>query len=163
MPDDRAYPSGGVHGQVVYQIGRQIVSGEIAVGSDLPREVELCERFGTSRQAIREAIKVLAAKGLIEPRRRRGTRVRPRAAWNLLDPDVLLWHAPDGFGPDFLADLLELRAPPASGCRSGSAARRRTAMPSMPPSMRRSPPATPPAPAPPWPSSSRRRRPSCGR
>ena len=110
MPDDRAYPSGGVHGQVVYQIGRQIVSGQIAVGSDLPREVALCDRFGTSRQAIREAIKVLAAKGLIESRRKRGTRVRPREAWNLLDPDVLLWHAPDGFGPDFLADLLELRS-----------------------------------------------------
>lgn len=110
MPDDRAYPSAGLHGHVVYQIGRQIVSGEIAVGSDLPRELELCERFGTSRQAIREAIKVLAAKGLIEPRRRRGTRIRPRDNWNLLDPDVLMWHAPDGFGPAFLADLLELRS-----------------------------------------------------
>ena len=110
MPDDRAYPSAGLHGQVVYEIGRQIVSGRIAVGADLPREVELCDRFGTSRQAIREAIKVLAAKGLIEARRRRGTRIRPRENWNLLDPDVLMWHAPDGFGPDFMNDLLELRA-----------------------------------------------------
>lgn len=110
MPDDWAYPSSGLHGQVVYQIGRQIVSGQIAVGTDLPREVELCTAFGTSRQAIREAIKVLAAKGLIEPRRRRGTRIRPRENWNLLDPDVLMWHAPDGFSPAFLNDLLELRA-----------------------------------------------------
>lgn len=110
MQNDWAYPSTGLHGQVVYQIGRQIVSGEIAVGSDLPREVELCDSFGTSRQAIREAIKVLAAKGLIEPRRRRGTRVRPRSSWNLLDPDVLMWHAPDSFSPEFLSDLLELRA-----------------------------------------------------
>ncbi len=110
MPDDRAYPSAGLHGQVVYDIGRQIVSGRIAVGDDLPREIELCDRFGTSRQAIREAIKVLAAKGLVEARRRRGTRIRPRENWNLLDPDVLMWHAPDGFDPDFMHDLLELRA-----------------------------------------------------
>lgn len=128
MPNDRTYPNSGLHGHVVYQIGRQIVSGQIAVGSDLPREVELQERFGTSRQAIREAIKVLAAKGLIEPRRRRGTRVRPRDTWNLLDPDILMWHAPDGFGPAFLADLLELRSTiePAAAelaARRGDAAR----------------------------------------
>ncbi len=52
---------------------------------------------------------MLAAKGLVEPRRRSGTRVRPRDAWNLLDPDILGWHSPEALIPSFRRDLVELR------------------------------------------------------
>jgi DNA-binding FadR family transcriptional regulator len=107
--DKRLYPSGALHGQVAHDIGRRIVSGEIAEGAALPREAELSQQFSVSRQAVREALKVLAAKGLVKSRRRSGTHVMPRASWNLLDPDVLAWHQPGSLSPDFLSDLGELR------------------------------------------------------
>ena len=58
---------------------------------------------------MREALKVLAAKGLVASRRRTGTSVLPRASWNLLDPDVLAWHTPESIRKEFLDDLIELR------------------------------------------------------
>jgi DNA-binding FadR family transcriptional regulator len=85
------------------------VSGEIAEGAFLPREAELAAQFAVSRQAVREALKVLAAKGLVESRRRTGTRILPRASWNLFDPDVIAWHPTEGFAPRLLRDLGELR------------------------------------------------------
>lgn len=90
-------------------IGREIVSGGIAEGDVLPRELELAEKHGLGRQAVREALKVLAAKGLINTRRRAGSFVLPRREWNLLDPDVLAWHPPEMLPPKFLRDLVELR------------------------------------------------------
>ncbi len=75
----------------------------------LPREAELAREFEVSRQAVREALKVLAAKGLLASRRRTGTTVLPRTRWNLLDPDVLAWCPPDRIPPEFLADLVESR------------------------------------------------------
>jgi DNA-binding FadR family transcriptional regulator len=99
------YPRGGLHGQVVHAIGRQIVSGAIAPGELLPAQAGL----SASRTVVREAIKVLAAKGLVESRPRTGTRVRPPHTWNLLDPDVLAWQH-DGTPPAaFLKKLTEVR------------------------------------------------------
>ena len=109
LNENRLYPSAGLHGQVAHEIGRRIVSGAIGQGEFLPRESELSEQFCVSRQAIREALKVLAAKGLVNSRRRAGTYVTPRRTWNLLDPDVLAWHPPVELTPDFLSDLVELR------------------------------------------------------
>jgi GntR family galactonate operon transcriptional repressor len=105
----RLYPSAGVHGQVAHEIGRTIVSGDLAEGAFLPREAELAARFGASRQAVREALKVLAAKGLVVSRRRAGTTVLPRSSWNLLDPDVIAWHPLDRVPPEFLDDLIAVR------------------------------------------------------
>jgi DNA-binding FadR family transcriptional regulator len=105
----RLYPALALHAQVAHEIGRQIVSGTIAEGESLPRESELAIRYGVSRQALREGLKVLAAKGLVVSRRRVGTRVASRQSWNLLDPDVLAWHPPEGIDPAFLSDLVELR------------------------------------------------------
>ncbi len=85
------------------------MSGAVAEGEGLPREAELAKEFSVSRQAVREALKVLAAKGLVASRRRTGTSVLPRASWNLLDPDVLAWTPPDNIQPAFFADLIELR------------------------------------------------------
>jgi DNA-binding FadR family transcriptional regulator len=62
-----------------------------------------------SRTVVREAIKVLAAKGLVESRPKVGTRVRPRRDWNLLDPDLLAWQIEAGPDPHFLEQALELR------------------------------------------------------
>jgi DNA-binding FadR family transcriptional regulator len=98
-----------LHGRVAHQIGRRVVSGEIPEGALLPREAEFADEFGVSRQAVREALKVLAAKGLVASRRRTGTHVLPRGDWNLLDPDVLAWHAAGRLPPKLLDDLVELR------------------------------------------------------
>ena len=105
----RTYPTRGVHGRLVEVIGQRIVGDALAPGTDLPREVELMDEFGASRTAVREAIKVLAAKGLVESRQRRGMRVRAQDDWNLLDPDVLAWYAASGPSAGLVAQMVELR------------------------------------------------------
>ncbi|PSU47248.1 GntR family transcriptional regulator [Photobacterium frigidiphilum] len=72
-------------------IGRSILQGENAPGDILPGEIELGEMYGVSRTAVREAIKMLAAKGMVHPRPRIGTRVLPKRNWNYLDQDLLAW------------------------------------------------------------------------
>ncbi len=69
----------------------------------------MSDQFSVSRQAIREALKVLAAKGLVTSRRRAGTSVTPRREWHLFDPDVLAWHPPLGLQSKFLNDIVEIR------------------------------------------------------
>ena len=99
------YPRGGLHGQIVHAIGRQILSGKIRPGELLSIPAEL----PASRTVLREAIKVLAAKGLVQSRPKTGTRVRPRQAWNLLDPDVLAWQQHGATPEPFLRKLTEVR------------------------------------------------------
>lgn len=66
------------------KIGQRILAGEYEAGSILPGEIELGEQFGVSRTAVREAVKMLAAKGMLLPRPRIGTRVMPQTNWNYL-------------------------------------------------------------------------------
>ncbi len=108
------YRISGLQGHVITELGRAIVSGRFAPGELLPREPELMAEFSASRPSLREALKVLAAKGLIEMRQKVGTRVRPRDLWNMFDSDVLAWHlGEEGVGPEqrdsVLRDLIELR------------------------------------------------------
>ncbi|WP_044301173.1 FadR/GntR family transcriptional regulator [Rhodopirellula sallentina] len=79
--------------QVVHDLGLRIVSGVIEPGDAIPQEWTLCEQMGVSRTVVREAVKSLAAKGLIESRAKRGTIVRPMYDWNHLDHDVIGWQA----------------------------------------------------------------------
>lgn len=97
-----------IHTRVVELLGRRIVSGEFPCGAQLPNEADLAAQLNVSRGGVREAVKALAAKGLVEARPRLGTRVLPREQWNLMDRDVLDWH---GGTADraFVGDLLELR------------------------------------------------------
>ncbi|WP_275782575.1 FadR/GntR family transcriptional regulator [Pararhizobium gei] len=97
------------HAQVVDEIGKAIVSGEFPVGSILPGDPELALRFKVSRTVLREAMKTLAAKGMIVPRARIGTRVTVRTQWNLFDGDVLSWHFNCGVSDEFLFHLSEIR------------------------------------------------------
>jgi DNA-binding FadR family transcriptional regulator len=109
MPPPRhsgtGYPRGGLHGQIVHAIGRDILTGKIRPGELVPAHASL----PASRTVVREAIKVLAAKGLVESRPKTGTRVRPRHTWNLLDPDVLAWQQDGPATPAFLSKLTEVR------------------------------------------------------
>jgi DNA-binding FadR family transcriptional regulator len=98
-----------LHAQVAREVGLQILEGKLAPGTVLPNEAEFGMQFGVSRTALREAIKVLAAKGLVEVRRKTGTRVRPEHDWNALDPDVLNWMFSGGRFAAGMNDLLELR------------------------------------------------------
>ncbi|MBP2238120.1 DNA-binding FadR family transcriptional regulator [Sinorhizobium kostiense] len=97
------------HAQVVDQLGKAIVSGEFPVGSILPGDPELAARFRVSRTVLREAMKTLAAKGMIVPRARIGTRVTPPKEWNLFDADILTWHFACGVNEEFLQHLSEVR------------------------------------------------------
>ena len=91
------------------ELGLAIVAGEIPPGARLPAEIELIARFETSRPVLREAVRVLAAKGLVLSRQRTGASVRPRADWHLLDPDVLTWLTQTRPEPEFIATLMAVR------------------------------------------------------
>ena len=95
--------------QVARIIGTRIASGEFRPGDTLPIESELCQAYGVSRSTIREAVKNLAAKRLVEVSPKVGTRVLPFADWNLLDQDVLSWRLNAQFDERIVEDLYEMR------------------------------------------------------
>ncbi|MBP6121720.1 MULTISPECIES: FadR/GntR family transcriptional regulator [Providencia] len=76
---------------IAENLGQLILKGSYLPSSILPSELELSEKFQASRTAIREAIKILAAKGMLLARPRIGTRVMPSSNWNFLDQDLLNW------------------------------------------------------------------------
>jgi len=90
-------------------LGQEIVSGVYETGSLLPNADVMCLRFKVSRTALREAYSVLAAKAMIVARPKIGTRVRPKADWNMLDPEVLSWHLQSAPTESFVAELFVLR------------------------------------------------------
>jgi GntR family galactonate operon transcriptional repressor len=100
---------GGLHRSTVESLGQRIVSGAVREGETLD-VAELQRTFGVSLTVIREALRVLAAKGLVAARQKRGTFVRPRSEWQLLDGDVMRWQLGVGPSPQLLDDLDELRA-----------------------------------------------------
>lgn len=99
-----------LHDRVVRQIAMSLIEAE---RSDepivFPNETDLCSQLGVSRTVIREAMKVLADKGMVEIGPRVGTRARPRSEWRLLDADILAWQAEIHPDPRFLRDLCEVR------------------------------------------------------
>lgn len=115
------------HTQVAMSIGRRVVRGEWQPGRALPPEDVLSRELGVSRSSLREAIKLLAGKRLVQSSPRRGTVVRPRGDWNLFDADVLAWHREGRLSADFVRELFELRrmiepAAAALAARRGEAA-----------------------------------------
>jgi GntR family galactonate operon transcriptional repressor len=94
--------------QVVHALAREIVraGGERII---FPSEPELCQMFGVSRTVLREAVKVLEAKGLVEVGHGQGVKSRERSDWNHLDPDVLNWQCEFGADKKFLLDMNEIR------------------------------------------------------
>ena len=97
------------HGHTVELLGEAVITGRYAVGASLPPEPMLCEELGVSRTVVREAVKSLAAMGLIITGPKLGTRVLPSDQWNWFDPDVITWQARAGLTPEFLRDLQDLR------------------------------------------------------
>lgn len=95
--------------QVVDALGFKIVSGELHPGDLLPTEADLSQQLGISRPSLREGLRALALKGLVEGRTRRGTTVNDRRQWNVLDEDVLRWLSVAPPDPAFFMDLLDVR------------------------------------------------------
>lgn len=98
-----------IHLRLGDQLGLAIVRGDMPQGELLPSEAKLCEMLGVSRTAMREAIRGLIAKGLVESRSKIGTRVRPAAYWNHLDADVLRWRLEATDTDTYLRKMFELR------------------------------------------------------
>jgi len=103
-------PGRRLRGAVLQKMGKDIVSGRFAPGDTLPGEVGLAQEMQISRGAVREAMQVLAAKGLVESRPKCGTRILPRHRWNILDPDILAWAFAEKPDVDLVRDIFELRA-----------------------------------------------------
>jgi GntR family transcriptional regulator, galactonate operon transcriptional repressor len=103
------YAMRGLQARVIDGVGRQIVGGSYAPGELLPKEAELTDEFGVSRTSVREGMRVLAAKGLVDIRPKVGTRVRHTEHWNVFDSDILRWHSEVGRGDEILRDLVEVR------------------------------------------------------
>nr|WP_298398287.1 FadR/GntR family transcriptional regulator [Sphingobium sp.] len=101
--------TGRLHHAVAQRLGTQIAGGVLPVGHVFAAEVDHAESLGVSRSVLREAFRILTAKGLVSSRPKAGTRVNERRKWSMLDPDVLAWQIQSEPSDAFLRDLFELR------------------------------------------------------
>jgi DNA-binding FadR family transcriptional regulator len=97
------------HTFVINEIGHGIVTGRFPIGSILPSDAAMMETYGVSRTVLREALKTLEAKGLVEARPKVGTRVSPSSRWNLFDQQVLSWHLDAKLDRRFYESLFDIR------------------------------------------------------
>ena len=97
-----------MHDAAVERIAAWIIAGRFGSGV-LPTEPELGETLGVSRTVVREAIKALAAKGMVTTRKRAGTAVCPNAHWHMLDPTVVAWLLRGPHRLELVRDLVEIR------------------------------------------------------
>ena len=114
----KAVQSSRLYEQIVQQIEESIQSGELTAGSQLPAERDLAKQFGVSRTAVREAIKALQEKGLVDAFPGRGTfvtngapnamrrsldRIDSSICWTICSYSLADWTALyNGRSPDFL-------------------------------------------------------------
>jgi DNA-binding FadR family transcriptional regulator len=94
---------------IAEDLGISIVTGNFSDGQPFPVEAELCKIYGVSRSILREAVKMLTAKGLLDSRPRQGTTVQAESRWNLLDPDVLRWMLERKFSFSLLTEFTQVR------------------------------------------------------
>ena len=116
-------PGRGLHGRVLDTLGPAITAGEYPPGSVL-RTDELAQEFEVSRSVMREAVRVLESMHLVESRRRVGVTVRPKAEWNVYDPQVIRWRLAGADRPHQLRSLTVLRSaiePVAAGLTAKNA------------------------------------------
>jgi DNA-binding FadR family transcriptional regulator len=104
------YPRRGLHGRVVSELGLRIMAGAWPSGAPLPNEDDLAAELGVSRTVVREAIKVLQAKGRVEVKRARAPGCGRADRGHLLDADVVAWQFADMERGEDLRELYEIRA-----------------------------------------------------
>ena len=105
----RKKPGQNLTYSIVQELGASIVSGVYSPDEKFPIEAELCEKFRASRSVLREAVKMLTAKGLVGARPRQGSWVEPESNWNFLDPDVLEWLLERKLDIALLEEFTEMR------------------------------------------------------
>lgn len=100
-----------LHRQALHRLGEEICQGTYCAGDILPAEPLLGERLQVSRIVVREVVKSLASKGMLEVRRKTGTVVRDSSHWSLFDPDIIAWRANTSTMNEGMAkELMELRS-----------------------------------------------------
>ncbi|MBL0923082.1 MAG: FadR family transcriptional regulator [Sphingomonadaceae bacterium] len=103
-------------------LGKAIVIGQYD-DRPFPTEAELAKQYDVSRSVVREAVKMLGAKGLLTARPRKGTTIQSTDHWNLFDIDVLRWLLDRKFSLTVLRQFSELREAiePAAAALAASA------------------------------------------
>ncbi len=99
----------GLFEGVARELAKRIFAGDVKPGEKLATEFELCGEFGVSRTVIRDALRVLGSKGLIQARPHSGTVVRGIEYWNFLDPQMISWAREMGDREGFFDMLMEAR------------------------------------------------------
>jgi len=95
--------------KVTAELGGRIVAGDYLPDQVLPTEADLCSIFGVSRTTVREAVKRLHGKGLLDGGPRKGNRVLPTARWNQFDAELLSWRMQRGVTTEIVDQLYEVR------------------------------------------------------
>jgi len=113
-----------LQGSLAKQLAVMILSGELPEGHLFPNEIDYARQIGVSRSVLREALRILTAKGLVNSRPKTGTRVGSKRQWSLLDPDLLAWQFEAEPSRKFLRDLFELRMLVEPGAAALAAERR---------------------------------------
>ncbi len=98
-----------LHGSLAHRIAGDVIRGALPPGALLPREESAGEAFGVSRSVYREALRTLAAKGIVSSQPKVGSKVAPRSGWHFLDPSLLEWRFEIAPTETFIRDLFELR------------------------------------------------------
>jgi GntR family galactonate operon transcriptional repressor len=99
-----------LHNQIARKLALELIAAEKRQRElTLPNEAELCRKYDVSRTALREGVRMLAAKGFLDVGPRTGMKLRPRSKWNLLDPDVLMWQCEAGVDDAFVRSLCDFR------------------------------------------------------
>jgi len=93
--------------RVADEIEDAIHTGKIQIGEKLPSEFELCSQFGVSRTAVREALRMLSAKGMISIEKGRGIFVRGLTSKNVTDP--MHSYLKTKGGASYIIDIIEAR------------------------------------------------------
>lgn len=95
--------------QLLHDLGKEIVQGDLKPGEVLPKVEDISEIKGVSRTVVREALKGLSARRLVESSTKVGTVVKDRSDWQWWDPDVLLWASESNIRRKLLLQLTEVR------------------------------------------------------
>ena len=94
---------------VVEELAHRIIGSTYHEGEVLPTEQALCAELGFSRTVVREGLKSLEERGLVQVEQGRGTTVQPRSSWDLLDPTTLRIALAYDAGLSLLDDLMSVR------------------------------------------------------
>jgi DNA-binding FadR family transcriptional regulator len=91
------------------ELVERIVRNVYSSGTPLPPEPILCETFSVSRTVVREAVKILQEKGLVQVRQGAGTTVTPSSQWDMLDELVLMATIAEDHSLAILDDVVVTR------------------------------------------------------